>query len=88
VNAAEKKKLKSQAHALKPVVTIGQLGLTEAVIKETDIALNAHELIKIKIRANKEQRLEIQHQLCQETHAEPVQMIGQIAVIYRKNLDK
>ncbi|WP_198243824.1 YhbY family RNA-binding protein [methane-oxidizing endosymbiont of Gigantopelta aegis] len=88
MNAAEKKKLKSQAHALKPVVTIGQLGLTDAVIKETNIALNAHELIKIKIRTDKDQRLEIQHQLCLKTEAEPVQMIGQIAVIYRKNPDK
>jgi len=88
VNPAQKKKLKSQAHSLKPVITLGQHGLTEAVLNETDLTLNAHELIKVKIRAEKEERQQICEQLCQKLNAEPIQHIGQIVIIYRKNPDK
>ena len=63
---------------------IGQAGLTEAVLKEIELALNTHELIKIKIRAEREQRKQIQQQICTETKAELIQSIGQIIVIYRK----
>lgn len=88
MNPAQKKKLKSQAHSLKPVITLGQHGLTEAVLNETDLTLNAHELIKVKIRAEKEERQQICEQLCQKLNAEPIQHIGQIVIIYRKNPDK
>lgn len=85
---AEIKQLRAKAHNLNPVVMIGQLGLTEAVLAEIDHALNAHELIKVKIRAEKEERLQISQQICQASDAELIQNIGQIAVIYRKNPDK
>jgi RNA-binding protein len=84
VNAAEIRKLRATAHNLNPVVMIGQAGLTAAVLAEIDGALNAHELIKIKIRAEKEERI----QISQQTGAELVQNIGQITVVYRKNPDK
>ncbi len=85
---AEIKKLRAMAHNLNPVVMIGQLGLTEAVLAEIDHALNAHELIKIKIRAEKEERLNISQEICQASDAELIQNIGQMAVIYRKNPEK
>jgi RNA-binding protein len=88
VKPAEIKQLRAKAHNLNPVVMIGQLGLTEAVLAEIDHALNAHELIKVKIRAEKEERLQISQQICQASDAELIQNIGQIAVIYRKNPDK
>lgn len=88
MNPIEKKKLKAQAHPLNPVVIIGQAGLTEAVIKEINVALDAHELIKIKIRAERDERATIREQICTETKAELVQSIGQIAVIYRVNPKK
>lgn len=88
MNSLEKKKLKAQAHALNPVVMIGQAGLTEAVIKETDSALKAHELIKVKIRAERDERSSIKEQLCAETQAEAIQSIGQVVVLYRKNPDR
>jgi RNA-binding protein len=50
MDTAHKKQLKMQAHDLKPVVIIGQAGLTDAVLTEIDIALDYHELIKVKIR--------------------------------------
>jgi RNA-binding protein len=88
VNAAEIRKLRATAHNLNPVVMIGQAGLTAAVLAEIDGALNAHELIKIKIRAEKEERIQISQQICAESGAELVQNIGQITVVYRKNPDK
>jgi len=76
--------MKTKAHDLKPVIMIGQAGLTEAVSKEIELALDIHELIKIKVRAEREDRKQIQQQICTETNAELIQSIGQVIVIYRK----
>lgn len=88
MNPIEKKKLKAQAHPLNPVVMIGQSGLTPAVLKEINVALDAHELIKVKIRAERDERNVIREQICTDTQAELVQSIGQVAIIYRKNPKK
>lgn len=88
MNPIEKKKLKAQAHPLNPVVMIGQAGLTPAVINEINLALDAHELIKVKIRAERDERKTMSEQICTETTAELVQSIGQIVVLYRKNPKK
>lgn len=88
MNAAEIRKLRAAAHNLNPVVMIGQAGLTAAVLAEIDSALNTHELIKIKIRAEKAERTQISRQICSDTGAELIQEIGQITVVYRKNPDK
>jgi len=85
VNSVEKKKLKAQAHPLKPVVIIGHAGLTAAVTKEINLALDVHELIKVKIRAERDERININTQICAETEAELITSIGQITVLYRKN---
>jgi len=84
VNSEQKKQMKGQAHKLKPVIMIGQAGLTDAVLKELDAALDTHELIKIKIRAEREQRKSIKEKICTATNAELIQSIGQIIVIYRQ----
>lgn len=88
MNPIEKKKLKAQAHPLNPVVIVGQAGLTPAVIKEINLALDTHELIKVKIRAERDERSVIRDNICTETQAELIQSIGQIAVLYRKNPKK
>jgi RNA-binding protein len=88
VNPIQKKQLKAQAHALNPVVMLGHSGLTSAVLKEIEAALDAHELIKIKLRAEREERQTYAADICNATGAELVQSIGQIAVLYRKNLKK
>jgi RNA-binding protein len=88
VKAVDKKKLKSDAHSLKPVVMIGQSGLTDAVLAEIELALDHHELIKIKIRAERDERKLISEKICTATHAEAIQSIGQIIVIYRLNPKK
>jgi RNA-binding protein len=81
---SERKNLKTKAHPLKPVVMIGQLGLTEAVVTEIDIALNAHGLIKVSIRgANKNERIEQGKKIESLLGAEVVDQIGGITVLYR-----
>ncbi|HAT7073585.1 TPA: ribosome assembly RNA-binding protein YhbY [Legionella pneumophila] len=81
-----KQSLKAKAHHLKPVVLLGAKGLTEAILAETNVALLAHELIKVKINgAEKEDRMQMAEELCQQLHAELVQMIGNTLVLYRKN---
>jgi RNA-binding protein len=86
INSALKQGLKAQAHHLKPVILIGSKGLTTAVIEETHLALTAHELIKVKINgAEKPERIEMANDLCDELKAELIQLIGNTAIIYRKN---
>ncbi|ABQ56971.1 TPA: ribosome assembly RNA-binding protein YhbY [Legionella pneumophila] len=81
-----KQSLKAKAHHLKPVVLLGAKGLTEAILAETNVALLAHELIKVKINgAEKEDRMQMAEELCEQLHAELVQMIGNTLVLYRKN---
>jgi RNA-binding protein len=85
----QKRQLKSLAHHLKPVVMIGQHGLTENVLNEVDIALGAHELIKVRISGSeREERLEIINAICAQRSAELVQSIGHVAVFFRRNTKK
>jgi len=88
VNATNKKKLRAEAHTLKPVVMIGQSGLTTGVLAELDQALNIHELLKVRIRAERDERKLITEKICADSGAELIQSIGQIAVIYRLNPNK
>ena len=73
------------AHDKKPVVTIGSQGLSESVLSEIEIALEHHELIKIKIPAgDKQERTAMLAKVCSETLSESVQLIGRVGVLYRK----
>ena len=67
---------------------IGQAGLTTGVLAEIELALNSHELIKVKIRAERDERKVLSEKICNETMAELLQSIGQIIVIYRLNPNK
>lgn len=82
------RELRSKVHHLKPIVIIGNNGLTDAVIQEIDHALNDHELIKIRvhIKDNKEELAKITSEICTKTQATLIQTIGHIVAIYRKNL--
>ena len=85
LSAAERKSLKARAHKLEPVVLIGAKGITDEVVKEVDLALKAHELIKVRAASlEREAREEAMHTLCERTGAESVQTIGKVLVIYRK----
>ncbi|PWB52713.1 MAG: ribosome assembly RNA-binding protein YhbY [Nitrosomonadales bacterium] len=81
---AQRRFLRAQAHALNPVVLIGDAGLTEAVMKEIERSLDSHELIKIKIAGGgHEQREKMLTEICSTLEAAPVQHIGKTLVIYK-----
>ncbi|HOP62527.1 MAG TPA: ribosome assembly RNA-binding protein YhbY [Spirochaetota bacterium] len=85
LNGRQKRKLKSLAHHLKPVVQIGQKGLTEALVKAVDRALTDHELIKVKFVDFKDEKHELASEVSNSTGANLVDMIGNIAIFYREN---
>ncbi|PAA08520.1 ribosome assembly RNA-binding protein YhbY [Pseudomonas fragi] len=84
----QKKQYKSIGHHLKPVLTVADNGLTEGVLAELERALGDHELIKIKVNIlDRESRLEAIAELCKVGKAELVQVIGKMALLYRKNVN-
>jgi RNA-binding protein len=79
-------KLKKSAHHLKPIILIGQKGLSPAVVLEIEQALKAHELVKIKISGwEKIDREQMIVTILAELKAELIQSIGHMVTIFRKN---
>ena len=89
LSPAERKLLKARAHALKPVVTVGNERLTAAVLKEVETSLKAHDLIKIRVSGDdRDARQNLLGEICSCTGASPVQHIGKILVIYRQSQEE
>ncbi|MGD2053651.1 MAG: ribosome assembly RNA-binding protein YhbY [Gammaproteobacteria bacterium] len=81
--------LRSLCHDLKPVVMLGQKGLTNEVLHELDIALNHHELVKIKLSVDdREERAKMIDEICARSEADRIQTIGKTISLYRPNLKK
>ena len=76
--------LRKSCHHIKPIVTIGGAGLTENVMSEIELALNHHELVKIKIAGNSEERKMIAGTIVKQSGAVLVQTIGHTASFYRE----
>lgn len=83
MNQKLKKKLRAIGHELKPVVTIAGNGLSESVLAELNRALDDHELIKIKIVGDREERAEVIEELKALDETDVVQTIGGVALLYR-----
>jgi len=84
LTTVERQYLKGLAHGLNPVVMIGNNGLTEAVIREVAVNLDAHELIKVRVLGDdRDARVAMYEQLCDELGAAPVQHIGKLLVLWR-----
>ncbi len=80
----QRRHLKGLAHPLKPVILMGNAGLTEAVVAETDRALAHHELIKVRLRGqDREGRDAVLALLAERTGSAMVTRIGHVAVLYR-----
>lgn len=76
--------LRALGHNLHPVVMIGSNGLTEQVLREIDISLKAHELIKIKVLGDdRELRKQMLEEICEKLGAAPIHHIGKQLVVYR-----
>ena len=81
----QKKYLRRLAHPMHPTVMLGQHGLTDNIVKETDRALNDHELIKVSARVGaRDARDAAFASLTQKTTSELVQRIGNVGVLYRR----
>ena len=85
LSKAAVKYLKGISHGLNPYVTIADKGITENIITELETTLDHHELVKVKIRADREQRANIIDELIKKTHAFEIQRIGHTLTLYRAN---
>ena len=84
LSPAQRKEKRADAHHLDPVVMIGSDGLTPAVQKETDVALNAHGLIKVRVLSDeRDTRETIFATLADALNAAPIQHIGKLLVLWR-----
>ena len=80
----ERSALRAEAHALKPIVIIGEAGLTPAVLKEIDLGLDSHGLIKVRVFGDdREARVGMYATICDTLSAAPIQHIGKLLVLYR-----
>ncbi len=89
LSPAERSALRSEAHALDPVVMIGDSGLTPGVLREIDASLNAHGLIKVRVLGDdRDERISHYETICEKLDAAPVQHIGKLLVLYRPKKEK
>ena len=89
LSPSERKLLKSRAHPLNPLVIVGNAGLTASVLKEIDVCLKAHELIKIRVMGDdRDARQAMLGEICSRSGASPVQHIGKILVVFRENTEE
>ena len=78
-------KLKKLAHKLKPVVLVGQKGITDTLLQAVHKALEDHELIKVKFIDFKDEKIDLTDRIVQGTNSILVNVIGNIAILYREN---
>ena len=89
LSTKQKQHLKGLAHPLKPVVMLGNNGLTEGVLAEIELALEHHELIKVKVSTeDRETKNLIVEAIVRETNAVAVQVIGKMLVLYRPTKER
>lgn len=86
LDSLKMKQLRQIAHHLDPVVSVGDQGISEPVIAETERALQDHELIKVKIHSeDRQDRKLMGSQLAEACQADVIQTIGKVTVLFRSN---
>lgn len=89
LSESNKKYLRGLGHQLKPLIMVGDSGLSESLLSEFESTLDHHELIKVRVRVgDRETRDRIIDKLCSGSSAELIQRIGNVALVYRPNLKK
>lgn len=83
LKGSQRKYLRAQSHHLKPLVMIGAKGVTETLLGSVDLALQDHELIKVKFGEFKEDKKDLSAQIASSTQSELIGIIGNIAILYR-----
>ena len=87
LSSSDRSYLRSQAHHLEPVVLIGKHGITDGTIESIDRVLEARELIKIKFREFKDEKLSLSEKITELTNSQVVGVIGHTLIIFRQNPD-
>jgi putative YhbY family RNA-binding protein len=88
LSSRERALLKARAHALEPIVRIGNAGVTPELVREADRALSVHELIKVSIAAgDREERVALGDELAERVDAAPVHRVGKILILWRPKPD-
>jgi len=87
LTGARRKHLRGVAHGYKPLVQIGKEGLTDNVLRTIDEAITAHELIKVKMTGDRDEREQLTPIIEDRLGCECVGSIGRIAILYRENPD-
>jgi RNA-binding protein len=89
LSPSQSRYLRSLAHDLSPVILLGNKGATEAVVKELNLALDIHELVKVKLsggdKAERQAQIEV---LTAGTQAEKIHEIGHVVVVFRRNAEE
>ncbi|MGH8091625.1 MAG: ribosome assembly RNA-binding protein YhbY [Rudaea sp.] len=88
LSPSQKRYLRGLAHSLKPVILTGNKGVTPALLKEFSTALDQHELVKVKLGDDRDERKTHIAELSEGAKAELVQSIGRVACFYRRNEEK
>jgi RNA-binding protein len=83
LTSAQRKRLRALAHRLEPVVQVGKEGATDEVAEQVDRALAAHELVKVRFVAGKEEKAELVAGLCARTGAVAAGVVGHVAIFFR-----
>ncbi|MGH7787399.1 MAG: ribosome assembly RNA-binding protein YhbY [Candidatus Binatia bacterium] len=89
MNGKDRRYLRGLAHALNPLVIVGQRGLTDAVVRQVDQALTDHELIKVRVAGEAPvHRDEASALLAERTGCEVAGTIGRVMILYRANPER
>ena len=87
LSSSQRSYLRSQAHHLEPVVLIGKHGITDGTIESIDRVLEVRELIKIKFREFRDEKLSLSEKIAESTNSQVVGVIGHTVIIFRQNPD-
>jgi len=89
LSPTERRDLRAKAHHLEPVVTVGHHGLTPPVLHEIDLALLAHDLVKVRVLGDdRDAREAMLTQACAALDCAPVQHVGKVLVLWRPNPER
>ncbi len=89
LSEAQKKYLRGLGHGLKPLIMVGDAGLSESLLVEFESTLAHHELIKVRVRVgDRKARDAIIEEMCSKADAVMVQRVGNMALLYRENPEK
>ena len=87
LTSSQRQRLRALAHHLQPVCYVGKQGVTDAFLASVEMALNDHELIKMKFIDGKERKRAMTDEIAEKTQADVVNIMGNIATLFRRNPD-